>query len=185
MTSTQINDNVFACYSGYNLTHNGRSERLYEKPYSTKSSSGKGLAVLRPNGYVSVEAESYAPGILTTHRFRQELGSTLRTNVDVSAGELRYEVLEDTGAPIPGFTASDCGPIRSDTLDEVLSWNSVSGWPGVSEERQGRHLNLQKSEFYIKLRFYIAPGAKLYCVTLGPPEVTVWGQRSKDGLTER
>jgi len=167
-------DKLLFFYSGHNLTHNGRSPQPYEKPYSKERRSGVGLVLLRPDGYVSVEAESYAPGVLTTHRFRQESGGTVKVNVDASAGELRYEVCEDTGLPIPGFTVADCDPIRGDTLDGVLSWNGVSGWPGVSEERQARYPNLQKEEFYVKLRFYISPGTKLYSVTLDPPEVTMW-----------
>ncbi|MCZ6681335.1 MAG: hypothetical protein O7E52_29310, partial [Candidatus Poribacteria bacterium] len=166
--------NLLFFYNGRNLTHNGRSSRPYESAYSAESQSGVGLATLRPDGYVSVEADSYAPGILTTHRFRQESGGTLTVNVDASVGELRYEVLEDTGDPIPGFTAADCDPIRRDTLEGTLSWNSLSRWPEVSEERQARYPNLSKSEFYIKLRFYIAHGTKLYSVTLAPPEVTMW-----------
>ena len=72
-----------------------------------------------------MEAVSYAPGVLTTHRFRQESGGTIGVNVDASAGELRYEVLEDTGDPIPGFTAAECDPIRTDTVNGELSWNGV------------------------------------------------------------
>ena len=166
-------------YDGYAETHNGRSPRPYVTRYSEGVPKGKGLALLRLDGYVSVEAVSYAPGILATHRFRQESGGTIGVNVDASAGELRYEVLEDTGDPIPGFTAADCDPIRTDTVNGVLSWNGVSGWPGLSEERQGRYPNLQKEEFYIKLRFHISPGTKLYSLTLDPPEVTVWGVKVK------
>ena len=98
--------------------------------------------MLRPDGYVSVEAESYAPGVLTTHRFRQESGGTVTVNADASAGELRYEVLEDTGAPIPGFTAAECDPIRTDTFDTPLTWRGGAGWPGLSEERQAIYPNL-------------------------------------------
>ena len=132
-----------------------------------------GLAVLRPDGYVSVESNSYGPGILTTHRFRQESGGKIRVNVNASAGELRYELLEDTGKPIPGFTVSDCDPIRCDTLDGELSWKGI-GWPGVSKDRRARHPSLEKSEFYVKLRFYISLGTKLYSLTLDPPEVAIW-----------
>ena len=134
---------------------------------------------MRPDGYVSVEAESYAPGVLTTHRFRQESGGTVQVNVDAAAGELRYEVLEDTGQPIPGYTAADCDPIRIDTMDGMLSWDGVPGWPGVSEERQARCPDLSKQEFYIKLRFHISPGTKLYSLTLDPPEVTMWQVKLK------
>ncbi len=163
-------------YNGVNLTHNRRNAQLI---YQEKSTSAKGLAVLRPDGYVSVEAESYAPGVLTTHRFRQESGGTVTVNADASAGELRYEVLEDTGAPIPGFTAAECDSIHTDTFDAPLTWRGGSGWPGLSEERQATYPNLQKEEFYIKLRFYISPGTKLYSLTLDPPEVTMWHVKVK------
>ncbi|HHZ89019.1 TPA: hypothetical protein EYN98_19510 [Candidatus Poribacteria bacterium] len=166
-------------YNGSNLTHNGRSPRPYEKAYATTVKRGIGLAMLRPDGYVSIEADSYASGRLTTHRFRQESGGKLTVNADASAGELRCEVLEDTGKPIPGFTVSDCDPIRCDTLKGNLSWNGVPGWPEVSQERQARYPDLPKSEFYIKLRFYIVSGTKLYAVTLNPPEVTMWQVKIK------
>ena len=142
----------------------------------------KGVALLRPDGYVSVEVASFAPGVLTTHRFRQESGGTLRVNVDASAGELRYELLEDTGAPIPGFGAAECDPIRGDCLDAELSWRGARGWPRVSETGRASIPALPTSEFYVKLRCYIAPGTELYSVTLDPPEVTMWQARVKGSM---
>ena len=178
-----LHDNqLWFFYMAGNLTHNGFSAQPWQGPYSTPNRRGKGVAVLRPDGYVSVEAESYAPGILTTHRFRQEQGGQIRVNVDAGAGELRYELLEDTGQPIPGCTAADCDPIRSDTLDGLLSWNGKPGWPPVSEGRSARFPQLAQSEFYVKLRFYVAPGTKLYSLTIDPPEVTVWQVRLKSRL---
>jgi hypothetical protein len=169
-------------YSGSNLTHGGRSPRLLEAPFSTERRTGRGLAVLRPDGYVSVDATSFAPGILTTHRFRQESGGTVRVNVDASAGQLRYELLEDIGASIPGFTLDDCDPIRLDTLDQALSWKGVPGWPGVSAERSARFPSLGKGGVYVQLRFYVYPGTKLYSVTLDPPEVTMWRAKVTGGV---
>ena len=177
---TKHKDKLLFFYHGSNLTHNGRSPQPYEKAYATPVKRGIGLATLRSDGYASIEADAYASGYLTTHRFRQESGGQLRVNVDASAGELRCEILEDTGKSILGFTASDCDPIRCDTLNEVLSWNGVPGWPEVSQERQARYPNLPKSEFYIKLRFHIAPGTRLYAVTLAPPEVTMWQVKTKE-----
>ena len=167
-------DRLMFFYMAGNLTHNGYSARPWEGAYSTPNRRGKGLALLRPDGYVSVEAESYAPAILTTQRFRQEEGGQLRVNLDAGAGELRYELLEDTGEPVPGFTAADCDPIREDTLDGVLSWKGRPGWPAVSEERRARFPRLPRSEFYVNLRFHIAPGAKLYSVTVEPPDAALW-----------
>ena len=166
-------------YMAGNLTHNGYSAQPWQGPYSTPNRRGKGVAVLRPDGYVSVEAESFAPGILTTNRFRQEQGGQIRVNVDASAGELRYELLEDTGHPIPGCTVEDCEPIREDTLDGVLSWNGKPGWPGVGEDRSARFPRLPRSEFYVKLRFHVSPGTKLYSLTIDPADVTLYLIRLK------
>ena len=167
-------DQLWFFYGACNLTHNGRASQLGQSPYSTSKSWGKGAAVLRPDGYASIEADSYAPGVLTTHRFRQESGGSVRINVDASAGQLRYELLEDTGDPIPGYGIADCNPLQKDTLDGVLSWNGSPGWPAISDERQSRHPQLPPTEFYVKLRFHISPGTKLYSITLDPPEVTLW-----------
>ena len=175
-------DQLWFFYMAGNLTHNGYAAQPWQGPYATPTRRGKGVATLRPDGYVSVEAASYSPGILTTHRFRQEQGGQIGVNVDASAGELRYELLEDTGAPVPGCTVADCDPIRGDTLDGQLSWNGKPGWPPVSEDRRTRYPQLARSEFYAKLRFYIAPGAKLYSLTIDPPEVTVWQVRLKSRL---
>ena len=98
---------------------------------------------------------------------------------DAAAGELRYELLEDTGTPIPGFTAAECDPIRRDDLDVELSWRGMRGWPPVDEARRATVPDLSTGEFYVKLRFYIAPGTRLYSVTLDPPEVTMWQARVK------
>ena len=165
-----------------NLTHNGYNAQPWQGPYTTPNRRGKGVARLRPDGYVSVETESYAPGLLTTHRFRQEQGGQIRVNVDASAGELRYELLEDTGRPIPGCTAADCDPIRADALDGQLSWNGKPGWPPVSQDRMSLYPQLAQSEYYAKLRFYLAPGAKLYSLTIDPPDVTVWRVKLKSRL---
>ena len=175
-------DQLWFFYMAGNLTHNGFSAQPWQGPYSTPNRRGKGVAVLRPDGYVSVEAESYAPGILTTHRFRQEQGGQIRVNVDAGAGELRYELLEDTGQPIPGWTAAECDPIRTDTLDGLLSWNGKPGWPPVSEGRSGRYPQMAQSEFYVKLRFYVSPGTKLYSLTIDPPDVMKWLVRLKSRL---
>jgi hypothetical protein len=175
-------DRLWFFYQGANLTHFGRTARINEVPFSAEQRRGRGVATLRPDGYVSVEAAAYAPGLLTTHRFRQESGGTLRVNVDAGAGELRYELLEDTGDPIPGYTAADSDPIRADVLDAPLSWRGVPGWPAVSAAKAARFQKLGQAGAYIKLRFLIAPGTKLYSVTLDPPEVTMWRAQVSKGV---
>ena len=78
--------------------------------------------------------------------------------------------------------AADCDPIRADTLDGQLSWNGKPGWPPVSQDRMSLYPQLAQSEYYAKLRFYLAPGAKLYSLTIDPPDVTVWRVKLKSRL---
>ena len=170
---------VHVFYTGSNLTHNGRAAPWGQKPYATPALWGKGLALARPDGFVSVEAASYAPALLTTHRFRQEIGGRIRVNVDASAGELRYEVLEDTGAVLPGFSAAECEPVRRDALDAELGWNGKKGWPPIDARRRSGAAGTPDNDIYIKLRFHIAPGTKLYALTLDPPEAALWKVRLK------
>jgi hypothetical protein len=133
---------------------------------------------MRPDGYVSVEADSFAPGVLTTHRFRQA-GGTFHVNVDAAAGQLRYELLDSTGELLPGCTVQECDPIRHDALHTPLSWRGVEGWPGVDEQRQASVPRLPANDFCVKLRFYMSPGTKLYSVTVAPTEATLWRTRVK------
>lgn len=167
-------DQLWFFYLGRDTSHNGRPFQTWREPYAHLARWGKGLARLRVDGYVSVQAAGWAPGYLTTHRFRQEAGGRASVNVDATAGELRYEVLEDDGTPIPGFTAADCDPIRVDSLDHPLSWQGQTRWPGVDEVRSVRYPGLAGNEYYVKLRFMVAPGTKLYAVTVQPPEVMQW-----------
>ena len=55
----------------------------------------------------------------------------------------------------------------------------MPGWPPLGEVRRATVPDLSAGEFYVKLRFYIAPGARLCSVTLDPPEVTMWQARVK------
>jgi len=174
------NDRLWLFYSATDLSHNGRSHRPDEGRYPQGKNWGKGLAQLRPDGWVSIEAESFAPGQLTTHRFRQEDGGRISVNVDASAGELHYELLHDTGAPITGYGLQDCDPIRTDTLSTQLSWNGKPGWPAKTEDRSPGCEDLIRSEFYVKLRFHIAPATKFYALTIAPPEVTMWQVHRSD-----
>ncbi len=172
----QHDGQLFFFYSAGPMTHNGRTARPEQGRYPAAKSWGKGLATLRLDGYVHVEAASFSPGSLTTHRFLQAAGGRVSVNVDASAGQLRYELLQDTGAPIPGFGIDDCDPIRGDHLQAELSWRGAPGWPAVGAERRTPGLEeLSAGEFYVKLRFEIEHGARLYSLTLDPPDVAIWG----------
>ncbi len=51
-------------------------------------------------------------------------------------------------------------------------------WLGLTSVDMGRRAGLEglsDGEFYVKLRLHLDLGARLYSLTLNPPEVAVWG----------
>jgi hypothetical protein len=86
--------------------------------------------VLRRDGFVSVRAP-YTGGEFTTPPLRFD-GEQLLLNVDTSsAGELRVEIQDAAGKPIPGFALDDCDLIH--TANEI---NRPVKWKGRTDIRR-------------------------------------------------
>ncbi|GDY10075.1 hypothetical protein LBMAG52_35610 [Planctomycetia bacterium] len=50
-------------------------------------------------------------------------GNTLNLNFATSAaGDIRVEIQDATGQPIPGFTLADCHELFGDTLARTVTW---------------------------------------------------------------
>ena len=89
---------------------------------------------LRTDGFASVSA-GYAGGEMLTHPLRFT-GSRLVLNVATSAaGELRVEIQDAVGQPLPGYALADCLPIYCDDIARTVVWqagpdvSSLSGQP--------------------------------------------------------
>lgn len=71
-------------------------------------------------------------GTLTT-RPMEPGASRLELNAAVApAGEIRVEVQQADGTPLPGFEATSCTPIQGDKLRHAVYWGERSGdeaWP--------------------------------------------------------
>src|SRR6185295_13592833 len=65
-----------------------------------------GLATLRRDGFASMDADE-SGGMLTTRPVRFS-GKQLFVNVDDPKGELRVEILDQSGEPVPGFNRDRC-----------------------------------------------------------------------------
>ncbi len=107
-------------YGGWNGAHNKKNRR-----------SGIGLATLRKNGFVSLDAGSEA-GTVTTPAMRNVHGPLL-VNANAGDGELRAELLNAGGIPIPGYTAADCLPVKSDGIAQTIRWRKHAELPGTEE----------------------------------------------------
>lgn len=78
---------------------------------------------LRLDGFVSVNAP-LAGGEFITKPFTFT-GSKLEINYSTSAaGQMRVEVQDADGRPLPGFALDDCEPIYGDHIARIVKWKS-------------------------------------------------------------
>jgi hypothetical protein len=118
-------DEIWIYYCGWNYPYGGASLRPAQEGWvvdGVRRQSAIGLARLRLDGFVSLDAGKET-GLLITKTL--ELSGSLIVNADVR-GELRVEILDEQGQPVPGFSAKECDPIRSDSIRHVVSWNGKS-----------------------------------------------------------
>jgi hypothetical protein len=136
----------------YYLGQNGRNWWTYVgdppkyDPSANEPHVGVGLAKLRLDGFVSVNAGD-EPGTLTTKPL-VFLGDTLEVNADALGGSLTIEAIGADGQVIEGFGAADCAPITTDSVRHVVKWQDNLD----CHQLQGRP---------IRLRFHLK-NARLY-----------------------
>lgn len=93
---------------------------------------------LRIDGFVSVNAP-YEGGELLTKPF-SFTGKELLLNFSTSAvGEIRVEVQDENGKPLPGFSLDDCQALFGDTIERRISWKNGSDLSSLS----GRNVRLR------------------------------------------
>jgi hypothetical protein len=112
--------------------------------------TGVGLATLRLDGFVSVDAA--AAGTMTTKKF-VFIGDTLEINANAAGGSIVAEALDAKGKAIEGFSKTDCIPITTDSVRHVLKWKGKNDCHLIQAQP-------------IRLRFYLNK-AKLYSFTPG------------------
>ena len=89
-----------------------------------------GLATLRKDGFVSLDAGSTG-GAVTT-RLLLGLEGELRLNANAGGGEIRVEVLDGEGRVLPGYGREDCLPMTEDSVDFAIRWrerDEISRYP--------------------------------------------------------
>jgi hypothetical protein len=119
------------------------------------TSSGEcatGLATLRRDGFVSMDAGA-TEGTLTTRPVRFS-GKHLFVNADVNGGELRAEVVDGAGQPIPPFTRENCVPVRADGTRQAIRWKGAEDLSAVSGKPVALRFYLQNGQLYA---FWVSP----------------------------
>ncbi len=87
------------------------------------------LATLRRDGFISLDADAEL-GAVTTVPFRWE-GERLYLNADADNGEIRCELLDETGSPLPGYGRDDSIPMTGDGVSLPVRWNETERMPTV------------------------------------------------------
>jgi hypothetical protein len=111
-----VGDELWLYYSGYDELHDWL-------PYG----AAIGLAKMRKDGFVSLDADEVA-GEVVTKRF-ENTGGTLQVNYDARGGALCVEVLDDQGRVIPGYGADECMPLTGSQIRGPVAWKTKRELP--------------------------------------------------------
>jgi hypothetical protein len=130
------------------IYYRGKTGRHWASYHGDTVTSGIGLATLRLDGFVSINAEH--AGTTTTKPF-VFIGDTIELNANATGGSITVEAIGADGKVIDGFSKEDCQPITTDSVRHILKWKGS----GNCQLIQARP---------IKLKFYMKK-AKLYSFT--------------------
>jgi hypothetical protein len=115
-SAIQIGDELFIYYGGYARGH--KVEPMKERQI--------GLARMPVDRYVSLQAETAGGTLLTVPM--EAGGQSLVVNADV-ARDMRIRVLNENGAPVPGFDWTNCSVVRGDSVAHRVKWDGGTQLP--------------------------------------------------------
>ncbi|MBM3758028.1 MAG: hypothetical protein FJW38_29120 [Acidobacteria bacterium] len=121
----------------------------FRKPDSYRS---VGLVTLRRDGFASLDAGS-AGGTVTTRPVRFS-GKNLFVNA--SAGELRAEVLDESGKPVEPYTLTECVPFTGDRTVVEIRWKRGKNLANLVGKTVRLRFSLKNGSLY---SFWVSPGA--------------------------
>ena len=116
-----------------------------------------GLATLRRDGFVSMRAGN-KEGFLTTEKLSFD-GKYFFVNADVKAkgAQLKVELLDADGNPIPGFTKRDCVVMRgADKTKQLITWKGKQDLGEFKGSTIRAKFYLTRGDLYA---FWISPWA--------------------------
>ena len=107
--------------------------------------------VLRVDGLASLRAP-YSGGTVLTRPLTFS-GSRLVLNYSTSAaGQIRVEVQDETGAPLPGFGMEDCPEIYGDEIERVVAWRTGSDLTSLAGRTVRLRIEMKDADLF-SLRF--------------------------------
>ncbi len=105
-----------------------------------------GLAFLRRDGFASMDADAQG-GTLTTRPITFN-GRRLFVNANVPDGELRAEVLDESGQPIEPFTLANSIPFTGDSTLAPMTWEGGSDLAALRDKPVRLRFELSGGSLY-------------------------------------
>ena len=137
---------------------------------------GLGRAVLRKNGFASLQANRLREGILMTRSLISKGTELVLNGRCAPGGYVRAEVLDANNNPIQGFEKQNCDVFDGDSVTHTVTWKGQSRIPYEGDDL-----------FWRRLRFFLRD-AEIFSFRLTSPDESArglwkWGQ-SESGQEE-
>ncbi len=108
---------------------------------------GGGHYVMRLDGFISINA-SYQQGEFLSKTLKFS-GNQLELNYSTAgAGQIRVELQDADGNPIPAYTLEDCDPIKGDTIADIVTWKKDSDLSGLTGKAVRLRFVMNESDLY-------------------------------------
>jgi hypothetical protein len=136
-----VGDEILFYYMGCGFPHGPQFAK------ESKWEGSIGRARLRLDGFVSLACPADSGGTILTRPLRFT-GRRMIVNCHCPHGWLRVELQAEDGTPLPGFSESDCDPIRADTLRHEVTWKGQSDVSALAGKPIRVRLRLGDGEVY-------------------------------------
>jgi hypothetical protein len=133
-SAVPVGKEVFIYYAGYDRGHKTGNRQV-------------GLGRIRRDGYVSLDAGGAGGRLLTPPLSFKGNRLTLNARVK-SGGEIRVEVQDEGGSPIPGHGLAECDGIAADDVDLPVSWAGRSDLSALAGRPIRLNIALRDASLY-------------------------------------
>lgn len=131
-----MGDEIWIYYRGINDTHGS----------GFKAISACGLAKLRLDGFVSIDAGKTEGSILTKPFTCTD--ENLIVNADANGGSLVVEILDADGKPISGFGKEECEALSDDNIRHPVKWKERQNLTGLQGSVIQLKFHLTKAKIF-------------------------------------
>ena len=152
-----VDDKLYFYYTAFQGNESNLNPLQYWSGLYANASTG--LAVLRRDGFASMEADEQGGFLLT--RPVTFSGKHLFVNVHGPRGRLQAEVCTEYGKPMEGFSRDECQPVSADSTKQMVAWKNGDSLESIagktvrfkSKERacQAGIISIQKTLLSVKV----------------------------------